>query len=786
VARVLLAPEPTAASRARSFIKDTLRSWRLSDITGAFGDGSLADDAVLLVSELVANAVQHAGTDLEVSCKLAAGAIEVTVTDRHPARTLPEPPSEGGPPPAGGFTDAERGRGLMLPSALASAWGVTYTGSAKTVWFRLHLPSAAEPAAGAPVPGAPVPGAPVPGADGPEADGPREPQREIGNLHFDELVRHTVEAARDAVGADAAYVLVADEDGELRVRGAVGVVVPDALTLPPGTMMLSGGGMARSQMSVPFLVDGRVTGVLGVGSASAEEFRESDETRLQNVADRVAMSLERLRLSELERVRRGRVAFLAEASELLSSTLDQRQAMALTAQLMVPRLASWCAVFLADDSGAMRPAYVWHEDESRLDVLARLLDEIAPPVLVSGAVGVPLSGIPARTAQSWSLAVPPGAGSDAARMASDSAWCFPLTARGRGLGAVVIGRPRADRRWQDPPPRESLELAEDLARRAALALDNARLYERQRMTSQALQHSLLPPELPEIPQTELAAEYEAAGEANEVGGDFYDVFAHQPGRWRFAIGDVCGTGPEAAAVTGLARHTLRILAAEGHSIADVVSRLNELIIREGPRGRFITLLHGEITVPESGPLEVTLVCAGHPLPLLLRASAPATEKPLSAPAVGDPGPVPAAGRPGPAPAAENPLPAPAAEPQMLLGVAEDCAFDSQSVQLFPGDLLLCVTDGVTERRDENGRLLDDNDGLARVLVGCRELSAWAVASRVRRAVSEFGPEPSSDDMAVLVVRASDAAPLPGNPPESAPPDSASPTPAAPPDSASAT
>jgi serine phosphatase RsbU (regulator of sigma subunit)/anti-sigma regulatory factor (Ser/Thr protein kinase) len=715
VARVLLAPEPTAASRARSFIKDTLRSWRLSDITGASGGGSLADDAVLLVSELVANAVQHAGTDLEVSCKLAAGTLEVTVTDRHPARALPEPPLAGGSPSADAIMDSERGRGLMLPSALASAWGVTYTGSAKTVWFRLGLPSPAEPAAEAPVPG---------------TDGPREPQREIGNLHFDELVRHTVEAARDAVGADAAYALVADEDGELRVRGAVGVAVPDSLTMPPGTMLLSGGGMAGSQMSVPFLVDGRVTGVLGVGSASAGTFRESDETRLQEVADRVAMSLERLRLSELERVRRGRVAFLAEASELLSSTLDQRQAIALTAQLMVPRLASWCAVFLAGDSGAMRPGYVWHENESKIDVLARLLDEIAPPTLASGTSGAPLIGV-ARTAQSWSLAVPAGAGSDAARMASDSAWCFPLTARGRGLGAVVIGRPRADRRWQDPPPRESLELAEDLARRAALALDNARLYERQRMTSQALQHSLLPPELPEIPRTELAAEYEAAGEANDVGGDFYDVFEVAPGRWRFAIGDVCGTGPEAAAVTGLARHTLRILAAEGHSIADVVSRLNELIIREGPRGRFITLLHGEITVQQAGPLEVTLVCAGHPLPLLLRASA-----------------------------AGDSLPAPAAEPQMLLGVAEDCAFDSQSVQLFPGDLLLCVTDGVTERRDENGRLLDDDDGLARVLVGCRELSAWAVASRVRRAVSEFGPEPSSDDMAVLVVRASDATPLP--------------------------
>ncbi|HEV3381433.1 MAG TPA: SpoIIE family protein phosphatase [Trebonia sp.] len=794
-ARVLLAPEPTAAARARSFVRETLGDWDIALPESA------TDDAVLLTSELVANAVQHAGTSLEVGCRLAGDAVEVTVTDRHPSRTLPDELR-----PAGEDQLAERGRGLTLPGALASSWGVTYSGAAKTVWFRLSLP-AKDPGSGpvqpdpaqpdavqsdAVSPDAAVLDAVVPEVVVPEAvfsepvsseavvpeavvltpgrktgasgasgrDVPLEmPEPQIGKLRFEELVRHTVEAARDAVGADAAYALVADEEGELRVRGAVGVAVPDALTMPPATMLLSGGGVARSQMSVPFLVDGRVTGVLGVGSAAPGRFRDTDEVWLQEVADRAAMSLERLRLSELERVRRGRVGFLAEASELLSSTLDQRQAIALTAQLMVPRLAAWCAVFLVGEAGELRPAYVWHEDEAKIDALARLLGEIAPPGLTSGLPGVPGVGVPGaagvvglaagipggpggspRGAQSWSLAVPPGAGLEDVRMASDSAWCFPLSARGRGLGAVVIGRPREDRRWQDPPPRESLELAEDLARRAALALDNARLYERQRMTSQALQHSLLPPELPEIPRIEFAAEYEAAGEANEVGGDFYDVFpvAHRDDggdggggwrRWRFAIGDVCGTGPEAAAVTGLARHTLRILSAEGHAIEDVVERLNDLIIREGTRGRFITLLHGEIRVPGSSaePIEVSLVCAGHPLPLLLRASSPPDE-----------------------------LPVPAAEPQTLLGVVDDLPFEAQTVRLSPGDLLLCVTDGVTERRDDTGRLLDDDNGLARVLSGCRELSAWAVASRLRRAVHEFGTEASSDDMAILVMRAADA------------------------------
>jgi serine phosphatase RsbU (regulator of sigma subunit)/anti-sigma regulatory factor (Ser/Thr protein kinase) len=720
-------------------MRDALRSWGLPP--------GLIDDAVLLVSELVANGVQHAGTRLEVSCRLAGATLEVRITDRHPARTLPDPAARADD------ADSERGRGLLLPTAIASAWGVTYQSGEKTVWFLLPVPGrpAADVMPGGDGEGAGEGALTTGSADGGQADGGQaaggqatgreRARRDLGNLDFDELVRGTVEAARDAVAADAAYALIADEEGELRVRGVVGVAVPEALTVPPGRVVLTGDGSggsagsgsdddrnARSHLSVPFLVDGRVTGVLGVGSARREAFSEQDSLLLQQVADRVAMSLERLRLSELERIRRGRVAFLAEASELLSSTLDQRQAIALTAQLMVPRLAAWCTVFLegspGDAAGELRPAYVWHEDESRIDLLSSLLDEIAPPNL---------GRMMASNGGNWSLAVPPGASAEMALMAADAAWCFPLTARGRGLGAVVIGRPRGDRRWPDPPPRESLALAEDLTRRAALALDNARLYERQRTTSQALQHSLLPPELPAVPGMELAAEYEAAGEANEVGGDFYDVFpvdmpGSGPDRWRFAIGDVCGTGPEAAAVTGLARHTLRILAAEGHSVTAVLERLNRLILREGKRGRFITLLHGELRVPRTGAVEMSVVCAGHPPPLLLRA--------------GDEGDAGVA----------------AARSQMLLGVVHNVTFEADELLLYPGDVLLGVTDGVTERRDDAGRLLDDGNGLARLLATCRGLSARAVASRIRRAVSDFGTEPSCDDIAILVLR---ARPAPG-------------------------
>ncbi len=742
IATASFAPEPAAAAHARRFVRDTLRSWGLPGPDGQAA--SLVDDAVLLTSELVTNAVVHAGTEVSLTCRLGGKAVEVTVRDRHPARSL----ATGG---TGQLAEdpAERtsGRGLMLPAALATAWGVTYARTAKAVWFRIGLddyPADAARAADAPVAGALslddseqllAAEAVAPPAGEPEtieAD-PAASRLDVGKLGYDELLRHTVELARDAVDADAAYALVADEDGELRMRAAAGLGPPAVLDMLTGQSSEPRNLASRSVMTVPFLVEGRVTGILAAASAEPDRFAEGDSAKLQRVADRMALSLERSRLGELERARRGRVSFLAEASDLLAGTLDQEKIIALAAQLVVPRLAAWCAVMLVSD-GTVRPAYLWHADESRLDALARLLDT------------VPVPDVPARGGgRSWSLALedPDGLPADAVELASSSAWCFPLEARGRSLGMITIGRPRGG-----SLPREVTELAEDLARRTALALDNAQLYERQQETSRALQRSLLPPDIPQIPGLDLAVAHEVAGEGNEVGGDFYDLFEVGEGRWRFTIGDVCGTGPAAAAVTGLARHSLRILAAEGYGIAAVLGRLNRLLI-EGGAGRFITLIHGEIYAetadadrpPGTGStggtgsyggqpgIRLSLVCAGHPLPLLLRAPAGSGRADGSKPAA-----------------------VPAADPQPLLGVIDDLKFEVQDVQLGPGDLLLCVTDGVTERRDE-GRLLDDDDGLAGLLSGCAGLSSGAVVARIQRAVSDFGAGPAADDMALLVLRA---------------------------------
>ncbi|MFI0483655.1 SpoIIE family protein phosphatase [Actinomadura sp. 9N215] len=767
-----------AVADARRFVRKVLADWGMDEV---------ADDAVLATSELATNAIAYAGTSFEVSCHLEAGDIRIEVRDRHPTRGIEMP----------GVT-ASSGRGLPSISRLAASWGVSYDRRTKGVWFRLPRPGAssdgpalsgtlagddAEPdsAADAAGPsaadstgqGRPTGQGRAAAASGLRAarrDAAREWARErighgagdpardaagpggqtrdgrlaegVGEIPVagDRLLRSPaalesmedgVATVREVLGAEGAAVLLTERDGRLIMGASAGT----AAEMPLGELSVAGLGpaaragsawvaadasdptaaalQARSLAAAPLESQGRLTGLVVAVSSVSGRFAEADGVRLGRLADEMSLSLEKARVGELERSWRGWLSFVAEASDLLAGTLDQERTMALVAQLVVPRLATWCAVYTVSESEPDRLAYVWHADENRADGLRELLEHAgaAPPTDVPG----PWSG----------LATAPGdVRAAAGDTAADQVYAFPLIARGRRIGTIVIGRPSGDRF-----PRSAIELAEELSRRAALAVDNARLFSAQTAMSSALQRSLLPPGIPEIPGLEVAVVYEPAGEGSEVGGDFYDVFESglRPGdpapasRWRFAIGDVCGTGPEAAAVTGLARHALRILAAEDMSVPAVLARLNRLILGEGERGRLLTLLHGEIAARRRRDgVTIRLTSAGHPPPLILDPDGGVRE---------------------------------AASPQPLLGVFDGVEFHTDTVDLRRGEVLLCVTDGVTERRS-GLRLLGDGHGLERLLAGCTGLSAGAVAARIQRAVRDFGPEPSNDDVALIVLRAS--------------------------------
>ncbi|WP_253915628.1 SpoIIE family protein phosphatase [Streptomyces sp. NRRL S-31] len=424
---------------------------------------------------------------------------------------------------------------------------------------------------------------------------------------------------------------------------------------------------------------------------------------------------------------RGALSFLAEASDLLAGQLDENLVTALTGQLIVPRLADWCAVWLEDEAsvrGGARdgPARVWHASEARIEELRCALEKEPPGPpdgLRSGPEPYPWPG----------HALGP-------RGAHGTALSYRLVAGGRPLGTLVIGRcgPAGF-------PDEITGLVEDLGRRVALAIGAARQYARQATISAVLQRGLLPGAVAEIPGMRSALVYEPCDKGGP-SGDFYDLFPAGDGRWCFAVGDVQGKGPEAAVVIGLARPWLRLLAREGYGIADVLDRLNQLLLDDateaadaaaralvaagahplasgdGPQTRFLSLLYGELT-PHDGGVRCTLASAGHPLPLVL----------------------------GPDGTVRT-----AAHPQTLLGVVEDETYTSETVELRSGDSLLCVTDGVTERRS-GSRQFDDGDGLARALAGCAGLDAERIAATIRRLVHDFGGGAPEDDLALLVLQA---------------------------------
>lgn len=607
VARTSLPGNPLAASAARRFVRAALADWtRLGTVTTR-GTDRLADDAVLVVSELVTNAVVHAGTGVEVLARLdpATGddpaSLVIEVSDHHPSRAVR---SDGPEPDGTAPGEPEYGRGLHLVATLAASWGITYRPGLKTVWARL----------------------PLDGFDG---------------------------------GAPA-----------------------------------RGGGAAGQR-----------------GVRAAEILAPSPRRSVRD--DRAWVG-------------RGALSFLAEASDLLAGQLDEDMVAALAGQLLVPRLADWCAVWLDGETGAPRPARVWHADESAIEGLREALAG-DPPRLPDEPRG---TAVPVRVA--WP---PTGAG---------SAVAFRLTVGARPLGTLLLGR-------EAPPgvPDEAIALLEDFARRVGLAIGAARQYTRQATISRVLQRGLLPAQVARIPGVDSSLVYEPSDEGL-AGGDFYDIFpAGSGGRWCFMLGDVQGSGPEAAVVTGLARPWLRLLAREGYQVAGVLDRLNGLLLddaleaaeaaalmaagpavagsagagsgaaHEGPQSRFLSLLYGELTPLPEGGVRCTLACAGHPLPLLLRPDGTVR---------------------------------PAAASQLLLGVVEDVAYESQTFELTPGDTLLCVTDGVTERRSGQ-RMFDDSDGLAQALAGCTDLSAEGVANRIRQAVHTFAEAPPDDDLALLVLQA---------------------------------
>jgi serine phosphatase RsbU (regulator of sigma subunit) len=290
-----------------------------------------------------------------------------------------------------------------------------------------------------------------------------------------------------------------------------------------------------------------------------------------------------------------------------------------------------------------------------------------------------------------------------------SAIVVPLIARQRALGTLSLLRLEGS----DPYEERDLVLAEELGRRAALAVDNARLFEATSDLARTLQQSLLPRQLPEIPGVRITGRYRAAAQGQEVGGDFYDLFTIEDGCWGVAIGDVCGKGPEAAALTSLARYTIRALA--GRDPAAVLGLLNQSVMREAPvpADRLVTVLFA-VAERSGDHLLVRFAAAGHPPPLALRADGTVERLSVSGP---------------------------------LVGLVTTPEYETVSVALAAGDAVLLYTDGLTDARAPE-RILDEHQ-LGELLERAGERRGEEL-TRFLEAEVTCGQDPR-DDIAMLVI-----------------------------------
>lgn len=423
-------------------------------------------------------------------------------------------------------------------------------------------------------------------------------------------------------------------------------------------------------------------------------------------------------IEDVTEVKRAELAqrLLAQAGKELSSSLDYEQTLQRVAQLAVPDLADWCGVSMRGAGDALHQVAVAHVDPEKV-VLARELGERYPArlsdptgaaeVIRSGQAQLVLEITDERLAEV-------GLSEEQLAFVRDlqvrSVIIVPLAIAGRPpIGALSLVMAESGRVFDQ----DYLVLAEELGRRAATAVENARLYTERSRIAATLQQSLLPPALPQVPGFRLASLYRAAGQQNEVGGDFYDAF-EVPGGWMVVVGDVAGRGAEAAALTSLSRYTLRTA---GKLLGDPVEALGQLnaALRERPRLSLVSVCCALLR-ETNGEAEADVVLAGHPPAYHVRAGVP---RPVG-------------------------IYAP------FLGVYDSARWGAATACLEPGDQLVLYTDGVIDTVGATERFGEDR--LADVLHQAD--SAEEAVRQIDQAVSRFADGPQVDDTAVLVIERS--------------------------------
>src|SRR3954462_11102495 len=423
---------------------------------------------------------------------------------------------------------------------------------------------------------------------------------------------------------------------------------------------------------------------------------------------------------------RDRLRFLAEVSETLITTLDTGKSATQLAELAVSRLCDWAVVALVgEDGGPGEEAWAHRDPARRADVATYLLKRLRDTGDDEAMVDALMSGQPVQMIPVREDLVAPSLPTEEVRAAwrrlqTASYTIVPLRARGETFGALVLLN-SGDR----PPDTETeIAIAVEVARRGALALDNARLYGRQLKVAETLQHSLLTAP-PQPDYLQIAVRYRPAGAYQQVGGDWYDAFQQPDGATLLVIGDVVGHNVDAAAAMGQIRSILRGLACDRpESPARILSRVDRVLTTLGVPS-LATALLARIEQPadlaSAGLRRLRWSSAGHLPPLLLRPDGAGLS-------LGSP-------------------------PERLLGSGSPCARRVQEVLLSPGDTVVFYTDGIIEY----GRTGID-EGIDRLTGHLTDLAALPLEALCDRLLDRVPRGREDADIAILALRCRPAPP----------------------------
>jgi PAS domain S-box-containing protein len=671
VNRRTLPRDPSAAALARRAVEAE---------AGELSAAQL-DVARLLVSELVTNAVRHgAGEEVVLALQVDASCARFEVHDagnQQPTRREPR--------------GAEGGYGLNLVATLASRWGADTDAG---VWFELDR-----------VARRPAIDLAVGGQLGRVLDG------------LAEAVTVTDATGRTVYANDAAVRLLRLSCVEEATSATPGELmnrfdVFDEHGAPVSLEQLPGSRVRAGELDPEPMLVRNVVKATGeqrwlLNKTTAIRDTSGQVTGVVNVIEDVTQAK---RAEQAQRL-------LAEASDALASSLDYEATLQRVAEVAVPDFADWCGLDVPGPNGFAQLVAIAHRDPGKVALARRMRARYPVPLDREQGIAAVMRGEPnfvrteipdeelrdyAQDEQHFTMLC---------ELGMASLVVVPLAAGGQTLGTLILARSTSGRPFDEA----DVELAGELGRRAGTAVLNARAYTERAAIAATLQRGLRPPELLAPPGFAVASHYDAAGAFNEVGGDFYDAFPTASG-WMLVMGDVAGHGAEAAALTALARYTLR---SAGQLTRDPVRAVEQLnaTLRDLPQLSLCTTVCAHVRVHrEGGEARVTLANCGHPRPLLVRA-----------------GQLHELGCVGP-----------------MAGAFDDSAWDCTEVALHAGDALVLYTDGVL---DTVGA--DDRFGVERLRVALERAGATepeALVAALANALEAFRDGPQRDDTAIVAVR----------------------------------